>query len=235
MFSVAILCGGLATRLRPITESIPKALLNVANKPFIEWQLEYLQGQGVTRVVICIGYLGELIKKNIGTGEQFGLQVYYSNDGPNLLGTGGALKQALPKLGDNFFVLYGDSFLPLDFVNVQKAYINSGKKALMTIFQNHDLWDKSNVIFKEGRILEYDKYNPKPEMTYIDYGLGVLSSELFIQYPKFAPFDLADIYKNLSLQEQLAGLEVNERFYEIGSKSGLKAAEEFFLNKRKSI
>lgn len=231
MFHVAILVGGLATRLRPITESIPKALVDVAGKPFIVRQLSYLRDEGVTDVVLCVGYLGEMIKDVVGNGERFGLTVRYSEDGPNLLGTGGALTKAIPLLGDQFFVLYGDSFLPLSYSIVQKAYEKSGRQALMTVLKNQDKWDKSNVLFVGGDIVEYNKRTPRAEMAYIDYGLGVVSASVFKQRAVGQSFDLGDVYQDLSLQGQLAGLEVHERFYEIGSHTGLKEAEEYFLNR----
>ena len=228
---VAILAGGLATRLHPITQTIPKALVDVAGKPFISRQLEYLQAQGIRRAVLCIGFLGEMIEAVVGNGEQFGLEVSYSPDGPTLLGTGGALKKALPLLGEHFFVLYGDSYLPVDFSGVQQAYARSGQQALMTVLENGDRWDKSNVLFEGGRLVEYNKHAPRPDMAYIDYGLGVVAAKVLAQYPVDEPFDLADVYQTLSKHGQLAGLEVHERFYEIGSHSGLKEAEEFFLTK----
>jgi MurNAc alpha-1-phosphate uridylyltransferase len=229
MFPVAILAGGLATRLRPITQTIPKALVEVAGKPFIVRQLEYLRVQGVKHVVLCIGYLGEMIQDVVGTGKRFGLEVSYSLDGPTLLGTGGALKKALPLLNEHFFVLYGDSYLPVDFSSVQQAYGQSGHQALMTVLKNGDRWDKSNVLFEDGRLIEYNKGAPRSGMAYIDYGLGVLSAEVFAQYLTDQPFDLADIYQTLSKDGQLVGLEVHDRFYEVGSHSGLKEAEDFFL------
>jgi len=231
MLPVAILAGGLATRLRPITETIPKALVDVAGKPFIDRQLDYLHGQGVRRVVLCIGYLGEMIEAVVGNGARFGLEVTYAPDGPSLLGTGGALKKALPMLGDQFFVLYGDSFLPVDFHAVEQAYFASGLDALMTVLKNGDQWDKSNVLFSNGKLLEYNKRAPRPGMTYIDYGLGVVSAGVLDAYPAALPFDLADVYQALSMQGQLAGLEVHERFYEIGSHRGLKETEAYFLTK----
>lgn len=231
MFPVAILAGGLATRLRPITETIPKALVEVAGKPFISRQLEYLRDQGVSQVVLCIGYLGEMIQEVVGDGERFGMEVHYSPDGPTLLGTGGALKKALPLLGNKFFILYGDSFLPVDFADVQSAFELSGKPALMTVLANGDRWDKSNVLFEGGKLVEYNKHHPRPEMAHIDYGLGVVASGVFAGYSDSASFDLADLYQNLSVQGELAGMEVTQRFYEIGSHSGLKEAEDYFLKK----
>jgi prepilin-type processing-associated H-X9-DG protein len=233
LFPVVILAGGLATRLRPVTASIPKALVEVAGKPFICWQLEYLRDQGVRNVVICVGYLGGMIQDVVGTGERFDLRVRYSYDGSALLGTGGALKKALPLLSDVFFVLYGDSYLPVDFSEVQDAYERSRQPALMTVLKNEDRWDKSNVLFVDGQVVEYNKGMPRQEMMYIDYGLGLLSAKVFDPYPTDYAFDLAVVYQNLSHNGYLTGLEVHQRFYEIGSHSGLKEAEEYLLNKEK--
>lgn len=231
LFPVAILAGGLATRLRPITEKVPKALIEVAGRPFISRQLDYLRGQGVMRVVLCTGYLGEQVEAAVGDGSRYGLDVRYSPDGPTLLGTGGALKQALPLLGEQFFVLYGDSFLPCDFRQVQQSFVRSGQPALMTVLRNGDRWDKSNVLFRAGRIVEYNKRAPRPDMEYIDYGLGILTAAILDNHPAGVPFDLAEIYHQLSLAGDLAGHEVLERFYEIGSHEGLKETETYFLNR----
>lgn len=231
MFPVAILAGGLATRLRPMTDTVPKALIDVGGRPFIFRQLDYLRGQGIARVVLCTGYLGEQVEAAVGNGRAFGLDVGYSPDGPILLGTGGALKQALPLLGEHFFVLYGDSFLPCNFGEVQQAFVSSGRPALMTVLRNGDRWDKSNVLFRDGQIVEYNKQAPRPEMEYIDYGLGVLSAEILRSCPVSQSFDLAAIYHQLSIDGKLAGHEVYERFYEIGSREGLEEAAEYFLKK----
>lgn len=233
MLPVAILAGGLATRLHPITETIPKSLVEVAGQPFIIRQLSYLRDQGVRRVVLCVGYLGEMIEAVVGNGQQLGIEVAYSPDGPSLLGTGGALKKAISLLGDEFFVLYGDSFLPVDFAAVQSAFERSGQDALMTVLHNGDRWDKSNVLFEDGRLVEYDKHAPRPDMIYIDYGLGALSVRVLAGYPDDQPFDLAEVYRTLSMQGRLAGMEVHQRFYEIGSHSGLKEAEIYFLTQEK--
>jgi len=232
MLPVALLAGGLATRLRPITETIPKALVDVAGVPFICRQLEYLHAQGIRKVVLCIGYLGEMIQAVVGNGSKFGLSVTYSPDGPVLLGTGGALKQALPLLEEQFFVLYGDSFLPVNFAAVEKVFFESKKSALMTVLENGNRWDKSNVLFRAGELIEYNKHAPRPEMAFIDYGLGVLTRSTLDSYPIGHNFDLAEMYHTLSLQGQLAGYEVHERFYEIGSHGGLKETETYFLNQK---
>jgi NDP-sugar pyrophosphorylase family protein len=228
---VAILAGGLSTRLRPITETIPKALVDVAGKPFIVRQLEYLRQQGITRVVLCLAHLGEQVEALVGDGSAFGLDVRYSWDGPRLLGTGGALKQALPLLGEHFFVLYGDSYLIVDLSAVERAFAASGKPALMTVLKNGDQWDKSNVLLRDGCIIEYNKRTPRPEMAHIDYGIGVLSASLLESASVNGPGDLADIYHELSVRGLLTGWEVFGRFYEIGSRKGLSETIEYFEKK----
>src|SRR5678815_3667786 len=163
-YPVAILAGGLATRLRPITEKIPKVLVPVAGRPFLAHQLELLRKQGITRVVLCLGYLGEMVEREFGDGRADGIQLEYSFDGPVLLGTGGALKRALPLLGEKFFVLYGDSYLPIDFRPIAKFFERSAKLGLMTVFQNEGRFDTSNVVFGDREIKAYDKKNKLPEM-----------------------------------------------------------------------
>jgi NDP-sugar pyrophosphorylase family protein len=225
MLPVAILAGGLATRLRPITEKIPKALIEIAGKPFIFHQLHYLRKEGIRKVILCLGYLCEMIEEEVGDGSNFDLDITYSHDGDFLLGTGGSIKKALPLLDENFYVLYGDSFLPIRFSPVEESFLKSKKSALMTVILNENKWDKSNVIFRDGLVLEYNKKEPKSEMKFIDYGLGILSKSLFDKYEEKVAFDLADLYHLLSIKSQLAGFEVNERFYEIGSHQGIKETE----------
>lgn len=231
MFSVALLAGGLATRLRPLTEKIPKALISVAGKPFILRQLEYMQSQGISRVVICSGYLGKMIFDFVNSINTLDLEILYSDDGKTLLGTGGAIKKAIPLLGDNFFIIYGDAFLPINFLSVQHAYLSSKKPALMTVLKNQNMWDKSNVLFRDGELIEYNKITPKIDMDYIDYGLGIVSASIFEEYPDKIAFDLAELYHYLSTKNQLAGFEVFQRFYEIGNHTSLKEAEEYFILK----
>ncbi|MBB3457301.1 NDP-sugar pyrophosphorylase family protein [Rhizobium sp. BK313] len=230
---VCILAGGLATRLRPITEKIPKSLVEVAGEPFIFHQLRYLREQNLTDVVLCVGYLGEMIEDLVGDGASFGLNVKYSPDGPRLLGTGGAVRQALSMLADSFFILYGDSFLPIDFSKVEAAFHATRKPGLMTVLDNGDRWDKSNVLFRDGQLIEYNKREPSPDMKYIDYGLGILQASALETYEPGEVFDIADLYHALSVRGQLAGYEVSERFYEIGSHSGLQEAEIYFREHRK--
>ena len=231
MLPIAILAGGLATRLRPITETIPKALIEIVGEPFIYHQLRYLSNQGITSVVICVGYLGEMIQAAIGDGSQFGVKVNYSFDGPRLLGTGGAIKAALPMLGNNFFILYGDSFLPIQFRDVEKSYFSSNKSGLMTILKNENQWDKSNVIYQNDQIIEYNKDILKPSMSYIDYGLGILNAQVFSGCFEGEILDLSKVYNELSLSDNLLGFEVFDRFYEIGSHQGILETEEYLRSK----
>ena len=219
---VAILAGGLATRLRPLTEKFPKVLLPVAGKPFLAHQLDLLRQQGIRRAVLCLGYLGEMVEREFGDGSHFGLQLEYSFDGPVLLGTGGALKRALPRLGEEFFVLYGDSYLPTAFAPIADFFERSGRLGLMTVYRNDGKYDTSNVVFGDGEIKVYDKKQRLPGMQHIDYGLSLFRREVFEEYPADKPFDLADVMRNLVGRKQLAGYEVKERFYEIGSHAGLE-------------
>jgi NDP-sugar pyrophosphorylase family protein len=227
---VAILAGGLATRLRPITEKIPKSLVPVAGRPFLAHQLELLHARGIRRAVLCIGYLGEMIQKDFGS-EKFGIKLDYSFDGPKLLGTGGAIKRALPYLGKEFFVLYGDSYLPIDYAPIADFFHRSGKQGLMTVFRNEGKFDTSNVVFKNGEIKVYDKKNKSPEMHYIDYGLSLFKASVFDAYAADQVFDLAEVMGRLVRAQQLAGFEVNERFYEIGSPAGLAELESLLTSK----
>jgi NDP-sugar pyrophosphorylase family protein len=225
-FPVAILSGGLATRMRPVAERIPKALFEVAGKPFIEHQLALLRREGVERVVLCVGFLGEMIEACVGDGARFGLSVAYSYDGEKLLGTGGALRRALPLLGEHFFVLYGDSYLDIAYAPVQAAYRQNGLPALMTVFRNEGRWDTSNVEFDGKLVVRHDKRHRTEDMAFIDYGLGVVSRDIIRAWPDEA-FDLSDLYGRLALEGRLAGFEATTRFYEIGTPSGLAEADKY--------
>jgi NDP-sugar pyrophosphorylase family protein len=219
MLPVAILAGGLATRLGPLTDKLPKSLVPIDGEPFVAHQLRLLQGRGIQRVILCVGHLGEQIEWVVGNGSAFGVEVTYSYDGPTLQGTAGAIRTALPKLGENFFAMYGDSYLACDYEAVEQEFLGGGKLGLMTVFRNDGQWDTSNVEFEEGRIVAYSKTNRTPHMRYIDYGLGVFRAEGFAGT---GATDLADVYEELLRAGELAAVEVRERFYEIGSPSGLQ-------------
>jgi MurNAc alpha-1-phosphate uridylyltransferase len=227
MFPVAILAGGLATRIHPMTQNLPKALLSIAGKPFIFHQLELLRKQGADRVVLCVGHLAEQVVAAVGNGRQFGLAIQYSFDGRELLGTGGALMQALPLLGESFFVLNGDSYLRCSLVEIQTAFERAGRPALMTVLRNDGRWDRSNVVFRNGEVIEYDKTRWRSDMTHIDFGISVLSSSVFSRYGETRAFDLADICRDLARIGQLAAVEVSDRFYEVGSVQGIQDTEAY--------
>jgi NDP-sugar pyrophosphorylase family protein len=219
---VAILAGGLATRLKPITETVPKLLVSVAGEPFFTHQIRLLKKSGLTHLVVCLGYLGEKVVDLYGDGSKWGVKIEYSFDGPKLLGTGGALIGALPKLGDVFYVLYGDSYLPIDYLAVGRSFLASGKLGLMTVFENSERYDASNVWFEGAEMRAYDKKAKVPAMRHIDYGLGVFRKAAFDGFPREAAVDLSDIQKALLERGQLAGFEIRERFFEVGSHSGLR-------------
>jgi NDP-sugar pyrophosphorylase family protein len=234
---VAILAGGLATRLGPITASTPKSLVDVGGRPFAEHQIDLLKRDGLNELVFLVGHLGQMVRDVLGDGSRLGVRITYVFDGPVPLGTGGALRRALPQLGDAFFVLYGDSYLDCDYRAVERVFTESGKSGLMTVCRNDDQWDRSNVLMENGRLVRYDKVGPTPDMRHIDYGLGVFKASAFT--PRLADarsgqggrqadiaFDLASVYQDLLAADDLAAFEVPTRFYEIGSPSGLAATRE---------
>jgi NDP-sugar pyrophosphorylase family protein len=223
---VAILAGGLASRLRPITAKIPKSLMKIAGRPFVAHQIELLRQNGLAELVFCVGYLGDMLEAFLGDGKRFGVSIRYSYDGPNLLGTGGTLRKALSLLGEKFLVLYGDAYLECDYAAVERAFLTDGRLGLMTVMRNEGKWDRSNVVFHNGQILQYDKQHPSPNMQYIDNGLGALNAVALYSYPLNVTFDLEAVYKNLVSQGQLAAYEVTQRFYEIGSPLGILELEE---------
>jgi NDP-sugar pyrophosphorylase family protein len=193
----------------------------VAGQPFLAHQLQSLRNNRITEVILCVGHLGEKIENEFGDGSKSGLKIRYSYDGPALLGTGGAIRRALPHLPESFFVLYGDSYLPIHYQSVANAFVKSGRNALMTVFANQDAWDKSNVWFEDGEIKLYSKQRRLPQMRHIDYGLSVCRRSLFESSVEEEVFDLAALFESLSEKGELGGFEVNQRFYEIGSHRGL--------------
>ena len=225
-----ILAGGLATRMRPATASVPKWLLPVAGRPFAHWQIEWLAANGITSVVCCIGHLGEQIVDTIGDGASFGIDVRYSADGPALLGTAGALRLAADRglLTTEFLVLYGDSYLPIEVDPVWATFHELGLPALMTVYRNHDEHDRSNAMFDGARVTRYSKQEAGPGETpfdYIDYGLGCMERAVLDAVPSGIRFDLAGLYETLAHNGRLGGHEVFARFYEVGSPEGLHDLE----------
>jgi NDP-sugar pyrophosphorylase family protein len=235
-----ILAGGLATRMRPLTETVPKALIPVAGVPFIDHQLAWLADHGVTDVVLSIGYRGEMLRDHIGDGGRFGLTVRFVDEGTELRGTAGALRLALDRgaLDPGFLMTYGDSFLPIDFADIWRRFQASGAPALMTVFHNGGRWDDSNVIFRDGRIVLYDKHHatrPAADFDYIDYGLLALKREVIadlVPPPSTgSKADLAPLFHELSRRGDLAGVEITQRFFEIGSPAGLQDLERWMRDR----
>jgi NDP-sugar pyrophosphorylase family protein len=228
-----VLAGGLGTRMRPATDAIPKALIPVLGRPFADWQLEHLAAQGIERVTYSVGYRGDMLRAHVGDGSRFGLKVSWVDEGERLRGTGGAIRLALDEgaLEEAFFVLYGDSYLPVSTREVEAAWRKSKQPALMTVLRNEGRWDSSNAIYKDGRVVLYDKSRPRdrqPEMHWIDYGLSVLTRDVISsRVESGAAADLADVMRGLSIEGLVAGLEVHQRFYEAGSPSGLRDLEAY--------
>ena len=236
-----ILAGGLGTRMRPLTDRMPKALLPVLGTPFVDWQLRNLAAQGIDRVVCCIAYRGDMLQRFVGNGSRYGILVNWVDEGRELLGTGGALRRALDvgALEEAFFVMYGDSYLPTDLSRVEGAWRVSGLPALMTLMRNEDRWDRSNAVYADGRVLLYDKRRPaqwRPRMHWIDYGLSVLTRPVIADAGEpDSVFDLADLMRELSIAGRLAGLEVAERFYEVGSPEGKRDFENYLSTRTNSL
>ena len=233
-----ILAGGRATRMRPLTDTIPKAMIPVDGRPFVDHQLAWLAGHGVTDIVLCVGYRADAIHAHVGDGARHGLRVRFVDEGEDLRGTAGALRLALDQgaLEESFLLTYGDSFLPVDFAAVFEAFTASGQPALMTVFRNDGRWDTSNVIFDGKMVTLYDKQRqarPAADFTYIDYGLSALERRVIgDEIAPGARADLAALFNALSVRGALAGLEVRQRFYEIGSPAGLEDFAEWTRQKR---
>jgi len=224
-----ILAGGRASRLRPLTQSVPKSLVPIKGHAFIHYQLTWLHRQGVTRIILCIGLMGDQIRQYVGDGSRWGMKVNFVDEGEDLLGTGGAIRLAFKQgvLAEKFLVIYGDSFLPINFRRVMNAFTSQPLPALMTVYRNEGRWNSSNVWYENNLVRIYDKYGQKPELAhrldYIDYGLSAFSRTLVEdQFPERTKFDLSQFYFDLSQSQGLAGLEVPTRFYEIGSMEGIK-------------
>jgi NDP-sugar pyrophosphorylase family protein len=226
LLPVCILAGGLGTRLGAAVADTPKPLLKVAGEPFLRHQLRLLGRHGASRIVLCVGYLGERIEAALGNGADLGLDVRYAFDGPHLRGTAGAVRGALDLLGEAFMVLYGDTYLRIDYGEVQRAFESSGCPALMTVLRNEGRWDTSNVVLEGDRVAAYDKAHPTPDMEWIDYGLGVLRAEALDTAGPNEP-DLVAVYHELAARDELAAYLATERFYEIGTPAALAETDAF--------
>ena len=226
---VVILAGGLATRLRSLVEKVPKSMIRVNGKPFLEYQIELLKKSGLVDILLCVGYLGSQIKDYFSDGKNFGVRLSYSEEKKKLSGTGGALKKAENLLEDEFFVMYGDSYLLLDYQEIARYFHNFNKRGLMVVYKNHNQFDKSNLIVKNGLVKLYDKKGVNPEMVYIDEGISILRKEVLPGFPLSKPFALDEIFQRLIQERELLAFQTNQRFYEIGSPQGLNDFEKLIL------
>jgi NDP-sugar pyrophosphorylase family protein len=230
---VALLAGGLATRLRPYTQTMPKALVPVAGRPFIDHQLDLLRRNGIRKVVMCLGYLGEMVRDHLGDGSSRGMEIQYSFDGEKLLGTGGAVRRAMPMLGNVFWIMYGDSYMDIDYRAVLSAFDKQpSADGLMTILHNAGRWDTSNVIYRDSRLIKYDKRSKSEEMQFIDYGVAILRRSAIESIPPNTAADLADLYSRLVSEGKMIGYEVKNRFYEIGTPESLAEADAYLRQAR---
>ena len=228
MYPVAVLAGGLGTRMAKRTgPRLPKALLDVAGRPFIDFKLAQLAAGGITKVVLLLGHGAEAIADHVGDGAAYGLHLDIVPDGEILLGTGGAVRRALPQLGDTFWVTYGDTYLSVPMAEVEEAFRRAGRQGLMTVFRNRDAWDASNVELREGLVAEYRKGVPRGTYEYIDYGMSILTAGAFAPFPPGTAFDLGAVLQSLIAAGELAAFEVEERFYEIGSEAGYQATDAY--------
>lgn len=225
-----VLAGGLGHRMRPGTDSLPKCLLPVAERPFVDWQLAWLAAEGVDRVVYSIGYRGDLVRRHVGDGRRFGLDVDYVDEGDHLLGTAGALRLAADRgvLDATFLVVYGDSYLPIDLTAVEAEYVNLGLPVLMTVYRDPGRLERPNAVFEDGVVTRYEKglVEPPPEMRYVDYGLSVWRRDVIeTMVPSGAAGDVATLFSILAKTGRLAGYQAHDRFYEVGSVEGLRDLE----------
>ena len=227
MLPIAILAGGLATRLGSLTSGTPKSLIEVNGRPFIDWQMDQLVTAGYSYFVLCLSHKSSLIQNHLGDGSNRGVDIHYSLDGEFQLGTGGAIKNALPMLGQNFAVIYGDSYLPINYSLVENEFLGSEVQGLMTVYANNDQFDQSMVEYTNGNLIHYDKTVRNSRMRYIDYGLTYLRNQAFDKFQDSDTFDLSDVYSQLQKTNELRGFEVFERFYEIGSHQGIADFSEF--------
>jgi NDP-sugar pyrophosphorylase family protein len=221
-----ILAGGLATRLGARTRNIPKALLPIAGRPFLAWQLEALTRSGFSDVLLCISHLGAQIRDFLGDGSAFGVTAAYSEDGPKLLGTGGALRRALDSLQPRFLVTYGDSYLPFDYsAPLRDLEAHSEALGTMSVFENAGAWDQSNTEVRGEHVVRYEKGGTDAALRYIDYGAIALCREVIAERPEQVAFGLDQVQTELAQLGKLRAYRAAERFYEVGSEVGIRDLE----------
>ena len=228
---MVILAGGLGTRMRPLTDELPKVLIPVNGKPFLHHQIELLKEHGIRDIVLCVGHLGDLIRTRFGDGDWLGVRIRYSEERGTLLGTAGAVKNAEPSLEDDFFLLYGDAYLRVDYREVMRYFRRSGAQGLMVVYHNSNRLERSNVVVRDGRVAVYNKDSRTPGMEHINYGLSVLRKEALRLVPPGRPFSQEELYRLLIEQGELLAWEAEHRFYEIGSRQGLAEFRELVASR----
>ncbi len=217
-----ILAGGLGTRLRPLTERLPKCMVPAEGKPFLEHQLRLLASRGVRDIVLCLGHLGERVLEYFGDGHRFGVNLTYVWERSQLLGTAGAIRNAEAVLAPEFFVSYGDSYLLLEYRAIMRRFRESDTLAMMVVYRNGDRLAPSNVVIRDGHVTAYDKRTRLPGMVYVNQGLSVLRRRSLRLIPPGLPFSQEQFYQMLIRRQQLLAFETKQRFYEIGSLQGLE-------------
>jgi len=217
---IVVLAGGLATRLGELSKNQPKSLIKINNKPFLQYQLELFKRNGINRVILCLGHLGEQIESYFGTGSRFGMDIKYSYENKPL-STAGAIKNAEPMLEDDFFTIYGDSYVFLDFADIYKYFHDKKKLALMTVYKNNNLYDASNTVIRDGLVIKYNKRQKTSGMHYIEYGVNLFRKDILDIIPEDSYYELGEVFNSLIIDEELIAYEAKERFYEIGSLNGL--------------
>lgn len=222
---VVILSGGLATRLKELTRTVPKSLMDLNGRPFLSHQISMLKNRGIKDLVLCTGHLGDQIEQFAGNGQEMGVVIQYSRDGKTLLGTGGAIRNALPLLQDPFFVINGDTYLPVDFAHILSCFESSCNLGMMVVFKNNNQWDTSNVVVEENMVGKYVKQGGEPDMIFIDAGVTIFRKSVFEFYGANNVFPLEDVYVKLVQRRELAAFETTQRFFEIGSVAGLNELE----------
>jgi len=227
MLPLAILAGGYATRLGLLTTETPKCLIEINGRPFVDWQLELLMEHGYSDFIFCVSYKSDMVQDYLGDGSDRGARIQYSLDGDTQLGTGGAIQGALPMLGKKFGVIYGDSYLPTNYKAAEQFFLNSRSQALMTVYENKNQFDCSNVEFIDGKLINYEKGSNSGQMHHIDYGITFFSEAVFHPWADQSSFDLSEVCQQLATQGQLLGFEVFERFYEIGSVQGIEEFSQY--------
>jgi len=223
---IAILAGGLATRLGNLTRNQPKSTLKIRGKTFLEYQFALLRRAGIKNIVLCLGHMGEQIESYFGDGKRFGVNIDYSYEGKPL-GTAGAPKKAENMLDDPFFTMYGDSYLSLDFPAAMQYFKSQSKLALMTVYKNYDQYDRSNTVVEGNLVKKFSKRKKTKDMVYIEYGANIFRKEALNMIPESQYYSLDDLFPRLVEMDELLAFEVKERFYEIGSPQGLKEFKEF--------